>query len=62
MLEGSVEISTKNILNCLIKALTHLGMPRVAKVTLALNELKWVALHSNPYTTSECAPQVEKNC
>ena len=37
---------------------THFGMPRGAKMHLALIETKWVPLHSN--TTSKDAPQVEK--
>ena len=46
----------KNILRQVIKGPTHFGMPRGAEVNLALNELKYVALHSNNSTTSERAP------
>ena len=35
-------------------------MPRGAKKSLALNEPKHIALHSNTNTTSKHAPQVEE--
>ena len=37
----------QNILRQVIKGPTHFGMPRGAEVNLALNEPKYVALHSN---------------
>ena len=43
----------KNILHRFIKGQTHFGMPRGAEVNLALNEQKYVALHSNSSTASE---------
>jgi hypothetical protein len=45
-----------------IEGQTHFGMPRGAKTILTLNELKKVALHSNLNTTSEHAPQADRNC
>ena len=44
-----------------IKGQTHFGMPRGAKMTLAVNETKYVALRSNSDTTSVHAPQLERN-
>ena len=61
MLGGSVEVWTKNILCWFIEGQTHFGMPRGARITLALNELKYVVLHLNSNTTSKNAPQVERN-
>ena len=51
----------KNILYWFIEGQTHQGMPRGAKVSLTLNELKQVAFHTNPSTTSKDGPQVERN-
>ena len=45
MLGGSVEVWTKNIVYWLIKGQTR-GTPRGTKTSLALNELKQVALYS----------------
>ena len=45
----------------LIQGQTHFGMPRGAKMSLALNELTSVALHSNLNTTSNHAPHGEKD-
>ena len=53
MFGGSVEVWMKNILHRFIKGQTHFGMPRGAEVNLALNEQKYVALHSNSSTASE---------
>ena len=50
----------KNVLYQFIEDQTHFDMPRGAKMSLALHELK-VPLHSNSNTTSEHAPQVEGN-
>ena len=44
-----------------IEGQTHIGMPRGAKMSLALNELKQVPLHSNSNTTSEHASEVERD-
>jgi hypothetical protein len=44
-----------------IKRQTHFGMPRGAKMTLAVIETKYVALRSNSDTTSVHAPQLERN-
>jgi hypothetical protein len=51
---GSKEVGTKSTLFWFIESQTHSGMPRGAKVRMALNEPKQV-------TTSEHAPQVESN-
>jgi hypothetical protein len=40
MLEGSVELCTKNILIWVMKGQTHFGMPRGAKMSMAINETK----------------------
>jgi hypothetical protein len=40
MLGGSEEVQTKNILHQFIGGQTHLGMPKGAKISLALNEPK----------------------
>ena len=45
-----------NILNGVIEGQSHFGMPRGAKMSLALNEPEWVALYSNSKTTSEHVP------
>ena len=64
MLGGSSgEVWKKDIQYWFIKGkliLAHFDTPRGAKITLALNEPKQVALHSNSSTNSENAPQVEK--
>ena len=44
-----------------IESQTHFGMPRDAKMTLVLNELKLIAIQSNSNTTSELAPQVKRS-
>ena len=51
----------KNILYQFIKGQTHMGMPRGAKMSMALTEPKQVALHSKSNTTSEHTPQVVRN-
>ena len=51
----------KNILYQFIKDQTHVGMPRGAKMSMALAEPKQVALRSKLNTTSEHTPQVERN-
>jgi hypothetical protein len=51
----------KNILYQLMEGRTHISIPRGAKMSLALNKPKEVGLHSNLNTTSEHAPQVERN-
>ena len=61
MLRGSVEVWAKNILYQFIEGQTHFGMPRGAKMSLALNEPKQVSLHSNSNSTSKHAPQAEIN-
>ena len=38
----------------------HFGMPRGAKTSLALNELEWVAIHSNSNTTSKHVLQLAR--
>ena len=38
----------------------HFGIPKGAKMSLALNELEWVASHSNSNTTSKHVLQVER--
>ena len=53
---------TKDIQYWFIEGQTrYLGIPRGAKMYLALNEPKLVALHSNSNSTSENAPQMERN-
>ena len=47
----------KTILCQFIQGQTHFGMPGGANMSLALNEPKQVALHSNSNTASELAPQ-----
>ena len=42
-----------------IEGQTHFGMPRGAKLSLALNEPEWIALHSKLNTCSEHALQVD---
>jgi hypothetical protein len=61
MLEGSVEVWTKNILFWFNEGQIILGMPRGSKMSLALNELNQGALHSHSNATSEHASQVERN-
>jgi hypothetical protein len=56
MLEGSVEVCTKSVLYWIIEGQTNFGMPRGAKVSLALNVPQKVALHSISNTTSKHAP------
>ena len=56
-----MEVRTKkNILYCFLEGQTHFGMPEGARMSLALNEPEQVALPSNSNTTSEDAPQVER--
>ena len=43
------------------KGRCHFSIPKGAKMTLALNEPKWVALYSNSNTISKHAAQVERN-
>ena len=50
----------KNNLYRFIEDQTHFGMPRGAKMSLALDEPKWVAPLSIPSTTYKRAPQVER--
>ena len=50
-----------NILYRCIKGQTYFGMPRGAKMRLALNEPKQVAIHPNSNATLEHAMQVERN-
>jgi hypothetical protein len=38
----------------------HSGMPRGARMSLTLNEQKWVALHSNSNSISKHAPQLKE--
>ena len=45
-----------NILNRVIEGQSHFGMPRGAKLSLALNEAEWVALYSTSKTSSERVP------
>jgi hypothetical protein len=59
--QGSKEVGTKSTLFWFVESQTHSGMPRGAKVRMALNEPKQVALDSDLNTTSEHAPQVESN-
>ena len=54
-------IGAKNILYMFIEGQTHFGMPGYAKVSLALSRTNLVVLYSDSNTTSEHAPQVEKN-
>jgi hypothetical protein len=59
--DSFVEVWMKNILKWFIEGQTHFGISRGAKVSLALNESKEVALHSNSNTTlDKPTPQVEK--
>ena len=51
----------KNNLYQLIEGQTLFGMPRGAKMSLAPQEPKYIACHSNEKTTSKHAPQVERN-
>ena len=60
MLGGSVEVWTKNSLFWFIEGQIMLGRQRGSKMSLALNELNQVALHSHLNTTSEHASQVEE--
>lgn len=51
----------KKILDRFIEGLAHFGMLRGAKMSLALNGPKYIALHSNSNNTiSENAPYVER--
>ena len=61
MLGGSMEVWTKNILYRFIEDQTRFGMPRGAKMSLALNETYYVGLHSKSNATSEHALLVESN-
>ena len=54
-------IGAKNILYMFIDGQTHFGMPGYAKTSLTLSRTNLVALYSDSNTTSEHAPQVEKN-
>ena len=51
----------RNILHRYVESQTHFGMPRGAKMSLALNEPNKVALCSNSNTTSKHAPTVVSN-
>ena len=65
MLGVGVGVWTKNILYRLVEGQTYIGMQsRGAKISLALNDPKQVALHSNLNTTSEHTPsqQERNNC
>ena len=61
MLKGSVEVWTKEILYQFIEGQTQFYMPRGAEMSVAVNKLNQVALHSNSNTDSKHAPQVEIN-
>ena len=61
MLGGSLDVCMKNILYHLIERQTHFGMPRGAKMSPTLIKPKKVAFESNTNTTSEYAPQVERD-
>ena len=50
----------KNFLYGFIEGQIHFGLSRGAKVSLALDEPKLVALHSKSNTTSKHAPQLER--
>jgi hypothetical protein len=50
----------KNILYWFTEGQTHFGMPKGAKMSLALAGAKMVALLTNSNTTSKHAPQVER--
>jgi hypothetical protein len=54
MLEGIVEVSSKNILYWLIEVQTHVGMPRGAKMSLALNEAIRVASYKFKHYLQAC--------
>jgi hypothetical protein len=56
---GDVEVWRKNTLYRFIQGQPHFGIPRRAKMSSTLNKPEAVALHSNPHTTSEDAPEVE---
>ena len=56
-----MEVGLKNILYHFIEVQAHFGMPRGAKTSLIFNKPNWVALHPNPNTTSEHAPQLKRN-
>jgi hypothetical protein len=51
----------KNILYKFVEGQTHFDMPRGGKIRFSLNGPKQVAPHSSLNTTSEHAPQVERN-
>ena len=62
MLGGSsVEASTKNILFQSIEGQVHFSMPRGDKMSLVLNQLKYIALHSHSNIASKHAAQAERN-
>jgi hypothetical protein len=52
-----VEVWTKNILYRFMKGQTHFGMPKGAKMSLALHEPIHNVLCSNLHTTSTHAPK-----
>ena len=56
-----MKVGPRNILFVLIQGQTRFGMPRGAKMSLALNKPKVVARHSNLNTTSKHAPHGEKS-
>ena len=58
--EVVMEVWTKDILYWFIEGQTHIGMPRGAKMNLALNEPKQVTLYTTSITTFEHTPQVKK--
>ena len=51
-----MEVRMKNVLYQFIEGQTHFGMPRGAKMSLALNIQNEVALHSTSNSTSKHAP------
>ena len=61
MLGGSFLIWMTSNLFWFIEGQTHLGVQRGARMSLALNEPKWVALLWNSYITSKDAPLVKRN-
>ena len=61
ILGGSLDVCMKNILYHLIQRQTHFRMPRGAQMSPTLIKPKKVAFESITNTTSEHAPQVERN-
>lgn len=54
-------IPLMNMLHQFIKFQTHFGMSKASKMGLALNEMRYIAIHSNVNTIFKHAPQVERN-